>query len=177
VGVVVLALVVPAAPAVVNLAKTERAFAPDDHPRWLGDRYVVAADAGVRVAGDANGVASVVATLAAWSGGAAPARSDAPDAPSVEAELALALGGLGFHGAWLPSGRSSLAGLTVPFVAIVDADASRTPVLVTRVIAGHVYAFDPRVGTVLFRPKDWARTWSGQAFAFDEAPASPRPWR
>jgi hypothetical protein len=153
VGVVVLALVVPAAPAVVNLARTERAFAPADHPRWLGDRYLVADDGGVRVAGDPDGVASVVATLA------------------------VALGSLGYHGAWAPSGRSRLADLALPFVAIVDAEASPTPVLVARVIAGHVFAFDPRVGSVLFRPQDWSRAWSGRAFVFDEAPPAPRAWR
>jgi hypothetical protein len=179
VGVVVLALVVPAAPAVVNLARTERAFAPADHPRWLGDRYLVADDGGVRVAGDPDGVASVVATLAAWGGRAVPERADAPDAaaPSVEAELAVALGSLGYHGAWAPSNRSRLADLALPFVAIVDAEASPTPVLVARVIAGHVFAFDPRVGSVLFRPQDWSRAWSGRAFVFDEAPPAPRAWR
>lgn len=180
-GVLVLALVVPAAPAVVNLVETERAFAPEGHPRWLGDRFLVSEVDGVRAADDASGVGSVVATLVAWRGGVPSepvvgARPDA-DAASVEAEVAVALGGLGFHGTWERPGRPGLGGLAVPFVAIVDADGSATPVIVRRVISGHVYAFDPRVGGVLYRPADWTRTWSGRAFVFDEAPASPGPWR
>lgn len=174
--VLLLGVLLPASPTLVNLGAARSGFAPDGHPRWLGDRYLVSSTDGVRVADDPTGVASVVATLAGWGGRTVDVPANAGPV-SLEAALADAFDRAGYRGTWSSAGAVGVGDGALPVVAIVDAAADPTPVIVRRVIGGHVYAFDPRVGTVLYRPRDWRQASSGSVFRFDRPPPAPRAWR